>query len=726
VGVHTTISGPKARNDVAVTATPKPTARGRLASAGTGPAGSFQAWQASPRLAAPDDALEIEADRIAARIMQPDPTSALAQSGSPGPMHPGCHCGGTCSTCREAPARGATIQARQVTLDSHSPHTTPAIVGEAARLDGRPLEPALRQEMEARLGHDFSRVRIHTGGHADRATLSIGARAYTSGADIVFGRGEYDPMRIDGRRLLSHELVHVVQQGAAPYLAIRGERATRPEASGPAGVGGASGIAPWHATAAWPVHRAGSSSPTIQNRIASHAIQRATFKVGQLTINVDYGNVIGVADAALVSTVESQFIAFTGAANASAIHAALVALTPAQQRWVLFALDLHQDNIQSPRDDRLDRTDAVQRLIAHAPSAANTFPGALGPAEEEALRASGFFETALSGRLAVPGPAFRSGIDVVLNPPAVGGGAVPPLDVAAFHARMDPAVRHLLAFIDPGGWSATGTQSIATLQSVGDDLMREAKSFFSPFAHTARESVLGIPGFAISANIFDVTALAPDQDTRLSYLENRSTIVGRNTSSHARFSDTNIFRDVNFDGTRAADQLEMEKLVTALEGDATVAAQANRLIQHTGRQEGSGASTKIGLSTGFDAGTLTECEARWETVETLCHEIMHALAHPRVETEAATVGFGQVIVEGMAEVLATQLFNRRVKPKAKSTPAFKAKLEAGIAGAPCPEPPAATIGYAAAGSGADSIQKMVGDKRFRSAFFLGQMHLLGR
>jgi hypothetical protein len=720
VRIHTTISGQKARSEV-VTATPKPTARGRLAP-GTGPVGAFPAWQASLRLAAPDDALENEADRIAARIMQP-PTSALAQTGSPGPAHPGCRCGGTCPRCREAHARGGTVQARQVTVDPHSPQTTPAIVGEVARLDGRPLEPALQQEMEARLGHDFSRVRIHTGESADRATLSIGARAYTAGADIVFGRGEYDPMRTDGRRLLSHELVHVVQQGAAPSLAIRADSATRPETAGPA-VGSSNGFAPWNATAS-PGHGTGSASPMIHSRIASRAIQRATFKVGKLTINVDYGNVLGVGDAALVSTVESQFIAFTGAADASAIHAALVALTPGQQRWVLFALDLHQDNIQVPRDDRLDRTVAVQRLIAHAPSAVNALPGAaLGPAEEEALRASGFFETALSGRLAVPDPAFSSAIDVVLNP--AGGGAVPPLDVAAFHARMDPAVRHLLAFIDPGSWSATGTESIATLQSLGDDLMKEAKAFFSPFAHTARESVLGIPGFKISANIFDVTALAPDRDTRLSYLENRSTIVGRNTSSHARFSDTNIFRDVNFDGTRAADQLEMEKLVAALEADATVAAQANRLIQHTGRQEGSGAATKIGLSTEFDAGTFTECEARWHSVDILCHEIMHALAHPRVETEAATVGFGQVMVEGMAEVLATQLFNRRIKPKAKSTPAFKAKLEAGIAGAPCPEPAAATIGYAAAGSGADSIQKLVGDKRFRSAFFLGQMHLLGR
>jgi hypothetical protein len=291
---------------------------------------------------------------------------------------------------------------------------------------------------------------------------------------------------------------------------------------------------------------------------------------------------------------------------------------------------------------------------------------------------------------------------------------------------MDPAVRHLIKFLDPAGWTAKGTQSIATLQGIGDDIMVEARSFFAPYAHTARESVQGIPGFAVSSSIFDVTALAPDQDTRLSYLENRATIAGRNTSSHARFSDKNVFSDVNFDGSRAADRLEMEKLVTALEGDATVAAQVNRLIKHTGRQEGSGAATKIGLSTEFDAGTFTECAARWRTVETLCHEIMHALAHPRVETEAAAVGFGQVIVEGMAEVLSSQLFNGRIRPKAKSTPAFKAKLEAGITGAPCPEPPSGTIGYGAAGSGADSIQKMVGDKRFRAAFFLGQMHLIGR
>ncbi len=612
------------------------------------------------------DAFEAEAEAVAARVVR----SPAPRQGAP--LHPGCTCGGTCARCRKAAAD--RVRTLRLPSGSHVEGAVPDIVEQAASTDGRPLDPATRTFMETRFGHDFADVRIHSGPRAEAAALSIGAYAYTTGNDIVFGRDAYAPWRESGMRLLAHELTHVVQQGAA----------------------------------------------------APRLIQRATFNVGSLTINVDYGGLASIPAADLVSAVESRFIAFTGAADASAIHATLVALTPAQQRWVLYALDLHQDNVQSPRDARLDRTVAVQRLIAHAPSAAHTFPGALGPPEEEALRASGFFEVALTGGLTPPDAPFARAVDLVLNPPASSGGPVPALDVARFHARLEPAVRHLLNFIDPAAWTSTGTQSIGTLQSIGDDIMGEAKDFFSPFAHTARESVLGVPGFAISANIFSVTPLVPDQDTRLSYLENRSTIVGRNTSSHARFSDKNIFSEVHFDGSRAADQLEMEKLVAKLEGEAAVAAQVDRLIQHTGRQEGSGASTKIGLSTEFDAGRFTECRARWNTVETICHEIMHALAHPAVETEAAAVGFGQVIVEGMAEVLSTQLFNDRVRPKAKSTPAFKAKLEAGIAGAPCKEPPEADIGYAAAGSGAETIRKLVGDQRYRSAFFLGQMHLLGR
>jgi hypothetical protein len=69
--------------------------------------------------------------------------------------------------------------------------------------------------MEARFGHDFSRVRVHTNGRAAESARAVNASAYTVGRDVVFGEGRYEPASTDGRRLLAHELTHVVQQGAA-------------------------------------------------------------------------------------------------------------------------------------------------------------------------------------------------------------------------------------------------------------------------------------------------------------------------------------------------------------------------------------------------------------------------------------------------------------------------------------------------------------------------------
>jgi hypothetical protein len=64
-----------------------------------------------------------------------------------------------------------------------------------------------------RFGFDFSEVRIHTDGEAARSARRFNALAYTAGADIAFGEGQYAPGTAAGRRLLAHELAHVVQQG---------------------------------------------------------------------------------------------------------------------------------------------------------------------------------------------------------------------------------------------------------------------------------------------------------------------------------------------------------------------------------------------------------------------------------------------------------------------------------------------------------------------------------
>ncbi|MGX8903985.1 eCIS core domain-containing protein [Streptomyces netropsis] len=76
---------------------------------------------------------------------------------------------------------------------------------------GQPLDLGLRRELEERLGHDFSRVRVHTDRDAALLTDLLGADAVTVGEDVFFAEGRFRPGTEDGRRLVAHELLHTVQ-----------------------------------------------------------------------------------------------------------------------------------------------------------------------------------------------------------------------------------------------------------------------------------------------------------------------------------------------------------------------------------------------------------------------------------------------------------------------------------------------------------------------------------
>ena len=82
-----------------------------------------------------------------------------------------------------------------------------------ARGGGQPLAAEIRAEMGKQLGHDFSAVRVHISAESDALNQSLGASAFTTGKDIFFRRGAYNPASAEGRELLTHELTHVVQQG---------------------------------------------------------------------------------------------------------------------------------------------------------------------------------------------------------------------------------------------------------------------------------------------------------------------------------------------------------------------------------------------------------------------------------------------------------------------------------------------------------------------------------
>lgn len=78
---------------------------------------------------------------------------------------------------------------------------------------GQPLDGALQEQRSAALGHDFSGVRVHTSPEADDLSHQLGAKAFTTGQDLFFQDGAYDPHSSAGQELITHELTHVAQQG---------------------------------------------------------------------------------------------------------------------------------------------------------------------------------------------------------------------------------------------------------------------------------------------------------------------------------------------------------------------------------------------------------------------------------------------------------------------------------------------------------------------------------
>ena len=155
-----------------------------------------------------NDPMEREADHMADQVMGTTSPAldhqALASGGSM-PMAQR-----KCAQCEDEEEEDK-LQ-RQETSAESSPRVAPPIVHDALSSAGSPLDSDTRGFMEARFGHDFSGVRVHSDAKAEQSAHAVGARAYTVGSDIVVGAGNQAPHTNAGRKLLAHELAHVVQQ----------------------------------------------------------------------------------------------------------------------------------------------------------------------------------------------------------------------------------------------------------------------------------------------------------------------------------------------------------------------------------------------------------------------------------------------------------------------------------------------------------------------------------
>jgi hypothetical protein len=181
------------------------------------------------RIGEPNDSFEREADRVADEVMAGGSAKrdwSLSRMSISAPLQRD-------SACGEAEAANAPGECEQrqeneaLQLESEDPtqaSQVPPIVKKALSSPGRPLDPAIRNFFEASFGHDFRRVRVHTDADAAASSRAIGARAYATGEQIIFGASQYRPESRGGLHLLAHELSHVVQQSATRQPGPTGRR----------------------------------------------------------------------------------------------------------------------------------------------------------------------------------------------------------------------------------------------------------------------------------------------------------------------------------------------------------------------------------------------------------------------------------------------------------------------------------------------------------------------
>jgi hypothetical protein len=160
-------------------------------------------------IGAVDDPLEREADEVAERVMR-----------MPNHTAPQPHCAGTlqrkCSACEKENEQEKKIARKKVSGRATEPRTAPAIVREVLASPGHPLDVETRAFFEPRLGRDLGSVSVHSDSRAAESASHVRARAYTVGHDVVFGLGQYAPTSVNGKKLLAHELTHILQQGSTP------------------------------------------------------------------------------------------------------------------------------------------------------------------------------------------------------------------------------------------------------------------------------------------------------------------------------------------------------------------------------------------------------------------------------------------------------------------------------------------------------------------------------
>jgi len=182
--------------------------------------------QAKMAVSSPSDPFEVEAEKVATDFVK---RSYSSGGGPGGGSDPSINRSTSSLIARRASGDGLENSGAGLETSAEAAQK----ISRAAASGGRPLDGATRSRFENGLGADLSAVKVHTGVQSDTLCRSLSADAFSTGRDVFFSSGTFNPGTKSGDHLLAHELTHVVQQGAAPTIA----RSKTPASAGQAAEG---------------------------------------------------------------------------------------------------------------------------------------------------------------------------------------------------------------------------------------------------------------------------------------------------------------------------------------------------------------------------------------------------------------------------------------------------------------------------------------------------------
>ncbi len=173
----------------------------------------------------PGDQYEQEADRVAEQVMRMPETSGHARVNVSGRFS-NLQAQRKCAGCADSQPGAAhedeeNLQSKEIAGQAPYLATKTQSQIDALRVGGgQPLPSGVRAFFEPLFGYSFGSVRVHADARAAESAQAVRAQAYTVGHDVVFGPGRFAPETDEGRRLLAHELTHVVQQSGADGISL--------------------------------------------------------------------------------------------------------------------------------------------------------------------------------------------------------------------------------------------------------------------------------------------------------------------------------------------------------------------------------------------------------------------------------------------------------------------------------------------------------------------------